>query len=71
MPIVGETYEGYYITQDIINIFAETDYLKLYITDLLTLKEIKIKHDEATTYIHIEGPKRMFELYGNITYRIS
>jgi hypothetical protein len=35
----------------------ETDYLKHYFNDLLTLKEMKVKWDDATTFVHIEGPK--------------
>jgi len=38
------------------------------VVDLLngTLKEIK--KDQETTYIHIEGPKSAFQLFGNLTY---
>jgi hypothetical protein len=35
----------------------ETDYLKHYFNDLLTLKEQKVKWDDATTFIHIDGPR--------------
>lgn len=71
MPIVGETYEGHYIGADVTNIFMETDYLKHYYNDLLTLKEYCVKWDDATTYIHIEGPRNEYEIYGNLTYKES
>ena len=60
VPIVGETYEGHYITHEVTNIYMETDYLKHYFNDMLTLKTMKVRYDDATTYLHIEGPKKQF-----------
>lgn len=68
---MGETYEGHYIGADVTNIFMETDYLKHYYNDLLSLKEHCVKWDDATTYIHIEGPRNEYEIYGNLTYKES
>ncbi len=28
----------------------------------------KIKKDQETTFIHIEGPKCRFQIFGNLTY---
>ena len=69
VPMVGDTYEGHYIGQEVTDIYMETDYLKLYLTDMLTLKQVKVKIDEATNYIHIEGLKGLFQVFGNLTYK--
>lgn len=50
------------------NIFIESDFISHKITDLLTGDQKEIKQDQDTTYIHIEGPKNAFQLYGNLTY---
>ena len=47
----------------------ESDYIHFKHKDLLTLRDVRIKDEEATTYIHIEGPKKQFQIYGNLTYR--
>lgn len=57
MPVLGETYEGHYIYHDVINIQMESDYVEFDYIDRLTLKDVVIKKEQATTYINIEGPK--------------
>ena len=57
---MGETYEGHYIGGDVIDIYMETDYLKHYYNDLLSLKSHSVKWDDATTYIHIAGPRNEY-----------
>ena len=57
MPVLGETYEGHYIYQDITNIQMESDYVEFEYIDRLTLKDVVIKKELATTYINIDGPK--------------
>ena len=68
VPIVGETYEGHFILNEVTNVFMETDYIDYTYIDLLTLADVRVKVDQATTYIHIEGPKKQYQIYGNITY---
>ena len=46
----------------------ETDYIDYAYIDLLTLADVRVKVDQATTYIHIAGPKNQFQIYGNLTY---
>ena len=62
IPIIGESYEGLYVMPDgQVNIFMESDYQAITYRDLLTgQKDQKIKKDQETTYIHIEGPKGQF-----------
>jgi hypothetical protein len=57
MPIIGETFEGHYIYQEISDIFMESDYVEYDYVDLLTLKDVIIKKELPTTYIHIVNPK--------------
>jgi hypothetical protein len=51
MPILGETYEGHYIYQDISNVFMESDYVEHEYVDLLSLRDVRVKKELATTYI--------------------
>ena len=73
IPISGETYEGLYVMPDgNVNIFMESDYKSHIIKDLVTKKQAnQIKPDQETTYIHIEGPKSRFQVYGSLTYNQS
>jgi len=70
IPILGETYEGLYVMPDgPVDIFMESDYVSYKIKNLLTnQEEINIKKDQETTYIHIQGPKSRFQVFGNLTY---
>lgn len=71
VPILGETYEGLYVMPDgHVNIFMESDYSEYFIRDLLSAEEkcFKVKKDQETTYIHIEGPKSRFQIYGSLSY---
>lgn len=68
-PISGETYEGLYVMPEgHCNIFIESDFITHQIADLLNGTKKEIKKDQETTYIHIEGPKSAFQLFGNLTY---
>ena len=60
MPIIGETFEGHYIYHDVSNIYMESDYVEFDYVDLLTLKDVVVKKELATTYISIDGPKKHF-----------
>jgi Oxysterol-binding protein len=51
MPILGETYEGHYIYQDIANVWMESDYVQFDYVDLLSLRDVVVKKEQATTYI--------------------
>ncbi|TNV83086.1 hypothetical protein FGO68_gene1895 [Halteria grandinella] len=66
MPILGETYEGHYIYQDIAQVFMESDYVEFDYVDLLTLRDVIVRKEQATTYIQIEG--HGYEISGNLTY---
>jgi hypothetical protein len=55
MPILGETYEGHYIYQEITNVFMESDYVEFDYVDLLSLKDVIVRKEQATTFIHIES----------------
>lgn len=55
MPILGETYEGHFIYQDISNVFMESDYVEFDYVDLLSLKDVVVRKEQATTYIMMEG----------------
>jgi len=48
----------------------ESDYRDHSIKDLITSNPAKytVKKDQETTYIHIEGPRGCFEIYGSLTY---
>ena len=60
-PIIGETYEGLYVMPEgHCNIFMESDFLEYQFADLLSGALKKIKPDQETTYIHVEGPKSQF-----------
>ena len=55
-----------------VNIFMESDYTGHIIKDLVTQKQAhQIKPDQETTYLHIEGPKSRFQVYGSLTYNQS
>mmetsp|Transcript_16506 Transcript_16506/g.28032 ORF Transcript_16506/g.28032 Transcript_16506/m.28032 type:complete len:322 (+) Transcript_16506:571-1536(+) len=74
-PLLGETYEGLFLMPDgNVNIFMESVYSSKphQIKDLLT-GEVKatIRPDQETTYIHIEGPKQQYQIFGNLTYNQS
>ena len=70
MPILGETYEGHYIYQEITNVFMESDYVEFEYVDFLSLKDVVVRKEQATTFIHIENQdgKGNFEIFGNLTY---
>jgi hypothetical protein len=57
MPIIGETFEGHYIYHEISDIFMESDYVEYEYVDLLTLRDVIIRKELPTTYIHIKCPK--------------
>jgi hypothetical protein len=46
----------------------EADYSEYKHRCMLTNTEILIKKDQATTYIHMYGPKQSFEVYGSLVY---
>lgn len=46
----------------------ESDYVEFDYVDLLTLKDVVVKKELATTYISIDGPKKHFQIYGNLSY---
>ena len=68
--MLGETYEGLYVMPDgNVDIFMESNYIERKLTSLLNGQTIKkIKQEEDTTFIHIEGPKGRYHLYGDLTY---
>jgi len=76
MPILGETYEGHYIQSDITNVFMESDYVAYDYVDLLSLKDVIINKELATTYILVESSEKSsrlgqagtFEISGNLSY---
>jgi hypothetical protein len=70
MPILGETYEGHYIYQDISNVFMESDYVEHEYVDLLSLRDVRVKKELATTYIQVEGGPQgsQFQISGNLSY---
>ena len=55
MPKIGETLEAHFIQQEVVDIFMESDYVEYEYVDLLTLKDVKIEKEHATTYILIES----------------
>ena len=67
---MGETYEGIYVMPDgNCPILMESDYCNHDVKSLLTgLVESKIKNDQETTYISIEGPRGRFYVTGNMSY---
>ena len=67
---MGETYEGHYIYQDVCNVYMESDYCEFEYIDLLSLKDVRVKKESPTTYIHIEGGPEgsHFQITGNLTY---
>lgn len=68
-PISGETYEGLYVMPEgQCNIFIESDFIAHNIACMLSGTVKEIKKDQETTYIHVEGPKSAFQLFGNLTY---
>ena len=68
-PISGETYEGLYVMPEgHCNVFVESDFVAHQIADLLDGSIKQVKKDQETTYIHIEGPKAAFQVFGNLTY---
>lgn len=68
-PISGETYEGLYVMPEgHCSIFIESDFIAHKVADMLSGQVKEIKADQDTTYIHIEGPKNAFQVYGNLTY---
>jgi hypothetical protein len=46
----------------------ESDYVEFDYVDLLSLKDVVVRKELATTYINIEGPKKHYQIYGHITY---
>ena len=46
----------------------ESDYVEFEYIDRLTLKDVVIKKENATTYINIEGPKGQYSISGHLTY---
>ena len=83
IPIAGETYEGLYVMPDgNVDIFMESDYVgapsrhsktpERTITDLITGEERQVvRKDQETTYLHIDGPKSKYQIYGDLTYHQS
>lgn len=67
---MGETYEGLYVMPEgHVSIFMESDYIETDIKDIISNNvKCKIKKDQETTFIHIEGPKCRFQIFGNLTY---
>ena len=52
----------------------ESDYRQHQVPDLIHHSKngkLLIKKDEDTTYIHIQGPKARFEIFGNLSYHQS
>jgi hypothetical protein len=45
MPILGETYEGHFIYQDIANVNMESDYVEFEYVDLLSLKDVTVRKE--------------------------
>ena len=71
IPLAGETYEGMYIMPDgQVDIFMESDFRDYDLKDLITNNpsKFKIRKENATTYIHIQGPKSNFQIYGHLSY---
>ena len=70
IPIIGETYEGLYVMPEgNVNIFMESDYIERKVVDNITGEERAIiKKDAETTYIHIEGPKSIYQVHGELSY---
>jgi hypothetical protein len=72
MPNIGETYEGHYIQQDITHLYMESDYVEYDYVDLLSLKDVLVNKELATTYIHILSGQGCqagsFEISGNLSY---
>lgn len=46
----------------------ESDYVRHDYVDLLTLKDVVVSEELGTTYIHIEGPKKHYQIYGDLAY---
>lgn len=54
-----------------VNIFMESVYTnkEVEIKDLFSGKvKAKVRNDQEITYLHIEGPKSNFQVFGNLTY---
>jgi len=69
MPTLGETYEGTYIYQEVSNVYMESDYVEFEYIDLLSLKDVVVKKELATTYIQIESSQKgSYSISGNLTY---
>jgi hypothetical protein len=47
----------------------ESDYVEHEYVDLLTLKDVIVKKEFPTTYIHISNPKGQFEITGHLSYQ--
>lgn len=69
LPIIGETFEGHFIYQDLASIQMESDFVELEYVDRLSLKDIVVDKETPTTYIHIENPKGKFEIFGHLSYQ--
>ena len=69
MPMLGETFEGHYIYQDISNVYMESDYVKFDYVDLLSLKDVVVQKESPTTYISMYGPRNQYQITGHLTYQ--
>lgn len=47
----------------------ESDYVAFEYVDLLTLKDVQVSKENPTTYLNIEGPKKSYQISGNLTYQ--
>ena len=50
------------------SIYMESDYWEVDYVDRLTLKDIIVKKQVPTTYIHIENPIGKFEISGHLSF---
>lgn len=56
MPTLGETYEGHFIQQEVADLYMESDYVEFDYVDLLSLKDVIVRKEQATTYIMLKAP---------------
>ena len=69
MPLVGETFEAFFILNDQTNIFMETDYKEYSIQNKATLKVTNIPNHIPTIYLHLVGAKNEYSMSGNLSYK--
>ena len=68
MPNLGETLEAHFILKEVSSLFMECDYVEHEYVDLATLRDVIVKSDMATTYIHIESSNHQFQISGYLSY---